>query len=46
MQTILVIVTVLAALTYLGVKAYVAFFSKKTKCEGCAFSKSTGLTEK
>lgn len=40
MQTILVILTVLAALLYLGVKAYKAFFSKKTNCEGCAFSKA------
>jgi hypothetical protein len=46
MQVLLVIVIVCAALAYLGHKAYKAFFSKKTKCEGCAFSKSAGLTEK
>ncbi len=40
MQTILVIITVLSALLYLGVKAYKAFFSKKNSCEGCAFSKT------
>ncbi len=40
MQTILVIITVSAALLYLGLKAYKAFFSKKSNCEGCAFSKA------
>ena len=46
MQILLVIITVSAALVYLGFKAYKAFFSKETKCEGCAFSKSATLTEK
>ena len=46
MQVFLVIITVSIALVYLGIKAYKAFFSKKTKCEGCAFSKSATLTEK
>jgi hypothetical protein len=40
MQTIFVIIAVTAALLYLGVKAYKAFFSKKSSCEGCAFSKT------
>ncbi len=46
MQVFLVIITVSAALAYLGWKAYQAFFKKESKCEGCAFSKSTGLTDK
>lgn len=46
MQVFLVIIIVCSALAYLGYKAYQAFFSKKTKCEGCSFSKSAGVTEK
>lgn len=46
MQEFLVILAIGSALVYLGVKAYKAFFSKKTKCEGCSFSKSAGSTEK
>ena len=37
-QTILVILIVSAAALYLGREAYLRFFSKKSKCEGCAFS--------
>lgn len=46
MQTILVIATVSAACSYLGWKAYKAFFAPKSQCEGCAFSKSSAITEK
>lgn len=38
MQTILVIIAILAALIYLGVKLYRAFFSKKSSCASCAFN--------
>jgi hypothetical protein len=41
MQIVLVIITVLLALSYLGYKGFKAFFSKKTSCDGCAFSKTT-----
>lgn len=39
MQNILVIITVLFALIYLGRQFYVRFFAKETKCEGCAVNK-------
>lgn len=42
MQAILATATVLGALSYLGWKAYKAFFRKKESCEGCAFSKASG----
>lgn len=41
MQAILSILTVSAAVFYLGYKGYQAFFAKKSTCEGCAFSKSS-----
>ena len=37
-QTILVIIALLAALSFLGVKLYRAFFSKKSSCASCAFN--------
>jgi len=40
MQLTLVIITVVSALSWLGLKFYKAFFGKETKCEGCAFSKT------
>lgn len=39
MQIILVVITVSLALFYLGKQVYDRFFSKKTKCEGCAVNK-------
>lgn len=41
MQIVLVIITVLLALFYLGYKGVKAFISKKNSCDGCAFSKTT-----
>lgn len=38
MQTFLVTVALLSALTYLGVRLYRAFFSKKSNCASCAFN--------
>jgi hypothetical protein len=43
-QEIFVILSVGAALIYLGQKFYRYFFSKKTSCEGCAVSKSMDKT--
>ncbi|MDD2984495.1 MAG: hypothetical protein PHQ74_14000 [Crocinitomicaceae bacterium] len=40
MQTILVIISILAALVYLGIKLYRAFFSKKSTCASCAFNEA------
>ncbi len=38
MQTVLVIIALTAALVFLGVKLYRAFFSKKSSCASCAFN--------
>lgn len=38
-QTILVIVSIAAALYYLGKKAYALYFKKEHKCMGCAVYK-------
>lgn len=38
MQKVLVVIAILAALTFLGVKLYRAFFSKKSSCASCAFN--------
>jgi len=43
-QEILVAVTVIAALFFLGRKFYRHFFSKKNSCEGCAVAKSLEKT--
>gem|GEM_PF-5199284 len=40
MQIICVIIAVAAAAAYLGWKAWKAFFSKKSSCDGCAFSQA------
>jgi hypothetical protein len=39
-QEILVILTLLSALFFLGRKFYHQFFTKKKSCEGCAVAKS------
>ena len=46
MQLTLVIIMVASALSYLGLKFFKAFFSKESKCEGCAFSKTAALDKK
>lgn len=38
MQTVLVILTIGAALAYLGWEAYKRFFKKDGSCDGCAFN--------
>jgi len=40
MQIILTIITIAAALIYLGRQFYIRFFTKDTKCDGCAHSKT------
>ncbi len=37
-QTVLVILTLGAAASYLGWEAYKQFFKKDTSCDGCAFN--------
>lgn len=44
-QTILVIIALLAALSFLGVKLYRAFFSKKSSCASCAFNEMNQKTD-
>jgi hypothetical protein len=39
MQTVFVIVVITAASIYLGRQFYQRFFSKDTKCDGCAVNK-------
>jgi hypothetical protein len=39
MQVILVTIFVVAAIAYLAKLGYSHFFSKKTKCDGCAIHK-------
>jgi len=39
MQEIIVIVILAAATFYLGREFYLRFFSKQTKCDGCAVGK-------
>jgi predicted negative regulator of RcsB-dependent stress response len=46
MQTALVIIAILAAVSYLGVKLYRAFFSKKSSCASCAFNEMNQKVEK
>jgi len=43
-QEILVVITVSAALFFLGRKFYRHFFSKTNSCEGCAVAKSMDKT--
>lgn len=38
MQTVLVIITISAALFYLGYEAYKRFFKKDSSCDGCGFN--------
>jgi predicted negative regulator of RcsB-dependent stress response len=40
MQTLLVIVCILAAATYLGWQFYQRFFKADGKCDGCAIGKT------
>lgn len=39
MQIILVAITVVLALFYLGKQFYSRFFAKKSSCDGCAINK-------
>lgn len=39
MQVLIVIFIILLALIYLGREFYMRFFSKETKCDGCAVGK-------
>jgi hypothetical protein len=43
-QEILVVLTISAALIFLGRKFYRHFFSKTKSCEGCAVAKSMDKT--
>ena len=40
MQTVLVIITIVLALSYLGYKFYKQFIAKDSPCEGCSISKA------
>lgn len=45
MQTFLVIVAILAAVTYLTWQFYRRFFKKESKCDGCAMGKTTDASD-
>ena len=46
MQVVLVILTVLVAVFYIGRKGYTAFFQQESKCTGCALSEFGKKNEK